>query len=84
MRLRKFRLGSGVAPCLPPANGRLPGLSKAHHEWVDRPLLAVSSCSRMSGNERGFNWSLQHLDSIIVEKDVADGIPDEDLLYRSR
>ena len=32
----------------------------------------------------GFNWSLQHLDSIIEEKDVADGIPDEDLLYRSR
>ncbi len=31
-----------------------------------------------------FNWSLQHLDSITVEKDVADGIPDEDLLYRSR
>jgi hypothetical protein len=28
----------------------------------------------------GFNWSLQHLDSITVEEDVAHGIPDEDLL----
>jgi len=27
---------------------------------------------------------MQHLDSITVEEDVADGIPDEDLLQRSR
>ena len=27
---------------------------------------------------------MQHLDSITIEEDVADGLPDEDLLYRCR
>jgi len=41
MRRRKVRLGAGSAPRLALANDRLLGSSKAHHEWVDRPLLAV-------------------------------------------
>jgi len=48
MRRRKVRLGAGSAPRLALANDRLLGSSKAHHEWVDRALLAVF---RRSGDE---------------------------------
>lgn len=42
MRRKKIRLGAGPAPRLALANGRLLGSSKAHHERVDRPVLAVN------------------------------------------